>query len=100
MNIGLLLNILLYVLAGFYGFIFSFFVLRFLQKFFFSSIKKGKFNSILSIPFMLVCAIVLFLPALINLKYFAVALASAIITNFILLILLSRQLVQKKDDKK
>jgi len=98
MNIELI--ILLYVLSVGYGFVLSFSVLRFLQKFFFASIKKGKFNPLLSIPFMFVCAVFLFLPALIHIQYFAVSLGSAIITNFVLLLLLAKDLSTKKDSKK
>lgn len=87
-----------YILSGFYGFLYSFFLLKVLQKIFFQSTKKGKFNPLYSVLFMFFGAVLLFLPALIRLRYFIATFVVAIITNLVLLMKLSKSFV--KESKK
>ena len=94
------LEVFYYLAAGFYGFLYSYLVLKILQKFFFSSLKKGKFNPMFSIPFMFISAIFLFLPALIHLRYFVATFIVAVITNLILIIGLSRNFTRTSNQKK
>lgn len=89
-----------YLLAGLYGFLYSYFVLKVLQKFFFQSVKKGKFNPLISVPFLFISAIFLFLPALISLRYFIATFFVAVITNLVLLIRLSKRFVDESKKTK
>jgi len=98
------IEVFFYLLAGFYGFLYSYFVLKLLQRYFFKTVKAGKFNSIMAVLFMLVSAVFLFLPALIHYRYFIATFLVAVITNLVLLIRLSKsftnQARQEEEEKK
>jgi hypothetical protein len=89
------IEVFFYLLAGFYGFLYSYYLLKLLQKFFFKSVKAGKFTLFMAILFMLVSAVFLFLPALINYRYFIATFLVAVITNLILLIRLSKSFINQ-----
>jgi len=88
-----------YLIAGFYGFLYSYFVLKVLQRIFFKSIKVGKFNPLMAVFFMLVSAAFLFLPALIHYRYFIATFFVAVITNLVLLIRLSKSFTEEANKK-
>jgi hypothetical protein len=93
------LEVFYYAIAGLYGFLYSYFVLKTLQKYFFQSVKKGKFNPIGSIFFMFVSAIFLFIPALIHFRYFIATFFVAVITNLVLLVRLSKSFTEESKKK-
>ena len=94
------IEVFYYLIAGLYGFLYSYFVLKILQKFFFQSVKKGKFNPLISVFFMFVSAVFLFLPALIHFRYFLATFIVAVITNLVLLIRLSKNFVDESKKTK
>lgn len=81
------MKIIFYILAGLYGFFFSYLMLKLIKSLFSKSITKGKYNPLIAILFMFLAALILFLPALVGLIYFAISFAVAAITNLILLFL-------------
>jgi len=79
------MKIIFYIIAGLYGFLFSYVLLKVIKFLFSKLIKSGKYNPLVAIPVMFVAAVVLFLPALAGLIYFAISFAVAVITNLIFL---------------
>lgn len=79
------MKIFYYILAGLYGFLFSYVLIKVIKSLFSKLVKSGKYNPLIAIPVMFVAAVVLFLPALAGLIYFAISFAVAVITNLIFL---------------
>lgn len=79
------MKIIFYILAGLYGFLFSYLLLKIIKSLFLKLVKSGKYNPLAAIPVMFLAALVLFLPALIGIIYFAISFAVAVITNLVLL---------------
>ena len=79
------MKIFYYILAGLYGFLFSYVLIKVIKSLFSKLVKSGKYNPLFAIPVMFVAAVVLFLPALAGLIYFASSFAVAVITNLIFL---------------
>lgn len=78
------MKIIFYVLAGLYGFFFSYLMLKVMKFLFFRSIKY-KYNPLIAISTMFLAALILFLPAFAGLIYFVISFAAAVITNLLLL---------------
>ena len=79
------MKIIFYILAGLYGFLFSYVLLKVIKSLFSKLIKSGKYNPLAAIPVMFIAAVVLFLPALVGLIYFVISFTVAVITNLIFL---------------
>lgn len=92
------LKVLIYIASAIYGFLVTFYGLRWLQKCFFYSIKKGTYNPLFSVLYMFIGALLLFLPALLHSLApwdFLVSLIVSVITNIILL-----ATIQQRNHKK
>lgn len=88
------LKVIIYIASAVYGFLVTYYGMQWLQKYFFQSIKKGKYNPLFSVAYMFVGAVLLFLPALLHQIApwaFLVSLVVSVITNIILLVTIKQR---------
>ena len=83
--------IFLSVIFLLYGAMISILISLSLRKIYYKFIKNKKFNILFSFGIVLIFGILLFLPALFNIKYFVISIFSSIITNVIMLLILYKE---------
>lgn len=84
------LKVIIYVLAGMFGFAVTYYGMQWLRSVFFQSLKKGKYNPIFAILYMLIGGTLLFLPALYDIWAFLVCMIVSVMTNIILIFTLNK----------
>ena len=84
------LKVITYVFAGMFGFAVTYYGMQWLRSVFFQSLKKGKYNPIFGILYMLIGGILLFLPALYDIWAFFICMVVSMVTNIILIFTLHK----------
>lgn len=84
------LKVIIYVLAGIFGFAVTYYGMQWLRSVFFQSLKKGKYNPIFAILYMAIGSILLFLPALYDVWAFLVCMVVSVVTNIVMMFTLNK----------
>ena len=85
-----------FILFFLYGLVISILITLSLRKIYLIFIKNKKFNILFSLGIVFIFALLLFIPALFNIKYFIITIISSLTTNTVMMIILYKEVKKWK----